>query len=232
MSVWNKITDFLTTLNSGGIVRSISSMFDPDNWLPGGKDAAFTLALVALMAKMAAADGIVTNSEIATFKSIVKIPKESEKQIDRIFDLAQQDVAGYQSYAKKIARLFSDNPKTLERVLESLFEIASADGMIHEDELIYLKNISDIFGFSEVKFEQISSIFIVENSEIDPYMVLGLSADVSDENLKKTYKKLLQEHHPDKMMANNIPKEMLALTNAKMSAINVAYKSLKKIRNL
>ena len=142
MSLWQRIGDFLGSLGEGGgLLRSIGGALDPDNWLPGGRDAAFTLSLVALSAKMAVADGIVTNSEIAAFKSSVDIPPGAEKQIERLFDLAQQDVTGYRSYAKKIKRLFKDNPETLEQVLESLFFIASADGMIHRARMADLREI-------------------------------------------------------------------------------------------
>ena len=229
LSLWQNIGDYLGTLGKGGFVHSIGVALDPDRWLPGGKDAAFTLALVALLAKMAAADGIVTNSEIIAFKSIVEIPKDSQKQIDRIFELAQQDVAGYRSYAKKIARLFSDNPETLEHVLESLFYIASADGMIHEDEYIFLKNISEIFGFSEVKFKQIAAAFMLEDTdENDPYLVLGLEPDATIEQIKDAYHALVLEYHPDRLISKGLPKEMLALSNGRMATINSAYNSLLK----
>ena len=233
MSLWQRISDFFGTLDAGGLVRSIGTALDPDKWLPGGRDAAFTVSLVALSAKMAVADGIVTNSEVTAFKSLVDIPRGSEAQIERLFELAQQDVTGYQSYAKKISRLFGDSPETLEQVVQSLFYIASADGMIHEQELEYLKSISDIFGFDDAKFEQIASAYMIsDGGDGDPYLVLGLSPDVSDDELRKTYRRLVREHHPDSLIAKGVPEEMLALATGRMAAINAAYSVLSQSRNL
>ncbi len=238
MSVWQKIGNFFTLFNDKSTQsntnnkKSFSQIFDVNNFLFGGKDAAFTLALVALSAKMAGADGVVTNSEIAAFKASVEIPKGSEKQVERLFELAQSDVAGFESYAKKIKKLFLDQPQTLEYVLESLFYIAAADGVIHQDELEYLKRVSEIFGFDDARFEQIASAFLVDNNGADPYLVLGLSPSASDEEVRRVYRLLVGENHPDRMFAKGVPKEMLEIANTRMAAINVAYKEISKARKL
>ncbi len=226
MSLWQKTSAFLSSFFSGEIMRSIVEIFDADKWLPGGRDAAFTISLVALLAKMAAADGVVTNSEIAVFKSMVEMPKHSQKQIDKLFELAQQDIAGYKTYARKIARLFSDNPDMLERVLEALFQIASADGVIHEDEMKFLNDISEIFGFTTAKFEQIAAAFIMDEKSDNPYLVLGVSPNADKEEIKQAYHSLIKQYHPDRLIASGVPKEMINLSNQRMAAINQAYKRL------
>src|ERR1700761_4255715 len=161
-SVWQRLSDIVGSASQRtGVVGSLVNLFDPDTWLPGGKDAAFTLALIALSAKMAVSDGVVTASEWRAFQRTVEIPPGIEQQVDRLFKLAQQDVAGYEAYARKVGRFFSRSPDTLEHVLDGLFYIASADGLIHENELEYLKNVSDIFGFDDVRFEQIAAQHVV-----------------------------------------------------------------------
>ena len=233
VSVWQRIGDFVGSFSQGtGLVGSVGAALDPDNWLPGGRDAAFTLALVALSAKMAVADGVVTNSEIRAFRDMVEIPPGAEAQIERLFDLAQQDVAGYDSYARKIGRLFADRPATLEHVLGSLFNIAAADGMIHENELEYLKSVSDIFGFDEARFEQISAAFLVENDGVDPYLVLGMMPNTTDEEVLRVYRSLVLEHHPDRLIAKGVPEEMLKLATGRMAAINAAYDAIARARGL
>lgn len=233
LSVWQRVGDFLGSFSQGtGLAGSLSAALDPDNWLPGGRDAAFTLALVALSAKMAVADGVVTASEVRAFRSTVEIPQGAEAQVARLFDLAQEDVAGYQSYARKIGKLFVDSPETLEHVLDGLFRIASADGLIHEDELEYLKNVSDLFGFDDFRFEQIAAGHLVESNETDPYIVLGLMPEAPDDEIKRVYRSLVSEHHPDRLIAKGVPEELMVLATTRMAAINAAYGQISKMRGL
>src|SRR5690606_37062230 len=146
--VWHKFAQFLGSFTERtGIAGHVANILDPDNWLPGGRDAAFTLALIALSAKMAVADGAVTASEVRAFNATVEIAKGQEPQVEKLFNLAKQDVAGYDAYARKVARFFADTPETLEHVLDGLFFIATADGLVHEAELDYLRDVAGIFGF-------------------------------------------------------------------------------------
>ncbi len=223
MSVWQRIEK---------MIGSLANMLDPDNWLPGGKDAAFTLALVALSAKMAVADGGVTVSEIRAFRDIVHIPKKDMARVERFFFLAQEDVAGYRTYARKIGKLFQGSPQTLEHVLDGLFNIAAADGMIHEGEFDYLKHVSDIFGFDDARFEQIAARFIINDNGVDPYLVLGLVPQAKDSEVKRVYRRLVSEHHPDRLMAKGVPHELISIATARVAAINVAYDQIAKARGI
>lgn len=211
-----------------GVAGHIANILDPDNWLPGGREAAFTLALIALSAKMAMADGAVTASEVRAFNATVEIAKGQEPQIERLFNLAQQDVAGYDAYARKVARFFADAPETLEHVLDGLFFIATADGMVHEAELDYLRSVSAIFGFDEVRFEQIAAQHVMLDESVDPYMVLGLTHDAPPEEVRRVYRLLVAEHHPDRLIAKSVPEELIDVATARMSAINLAYQAITK----
>ena len=229
-SVWQRLADIVGSVGDRtGVAGSLANLLDPDNWLPGGKDAAFTLALIALSAKMAVADGVATASETRAFKHTVEIPPVIEQKVDRVFDLAKQDVAGYEAYAKKIGRFFAREPDTLEHVLDSLFFIASADGLVHEAELEYLKNVSDIFGFDEARFEQIASQHVYLDKGIDPYVVLGLAPDADRDEVKRVYRSLVAEHHPDRLIAKGVPEELIDVATARMQAINHAYNQIIKL---
>lgn len=213
-----------------GVVGSLANALDPDTWLPGGKDAAFTLALIALSAKMAVADGVVTASEIRAFQQTVEVPTGQQVQVDKLFDMAQRDVAGYEAYARKIGRFFLDRPETLEHVLDSLFYIASADGMIHEAELDYLKSVSTIFGFDDARFEQLAAQHVWLEDGSDPYVVLGLASNASLDEVRRVYRRLVAEHHPDRLIAKGVPEEMIDVATARMAAINGAYKAITKTK--
>jgi DnaJ like chaperone protein len=233
MAIWQQLGEMLGSMSRRtGLAGSLAGVLDPDNWLPGGREAAFTIALISLSAKMAVADGVVTATEIAAFRSLVDVPPGQEAQIERLFDLAQEDVAGFEAYARKIRRWFADTPEMLEHVLDALFQIAAADGLIHEAELEYLKTVSDIFGFDEVRFEQIVAQHLVGGADYDPYLALGLSPEAPDEEVRRVYRQLALEHHPDRLIAKGVPPEMLGMVTARMVAINGAYETIKRQRHL
>lgn len=227
--IWQKLSDFLGSFTKRtGVVGSVANILDPDTWLPGGRDAAFTLALIALAAKMAMADGAVTASEVRAFNATVEVTAAQQPQVERLFNLAKQDVAGYEHYARKIGRFFADSPETLEHVLDSLFFIATADGMVHESELEYLKSVSTIFGFDDARFEQMAAQHVRLESGVDPYLVLGLTPDAKPAEVRRVYRLLVAEHHPDRLIARGVPEELIDVATARMAAINQAYNAIMK----
>ena len=229
--MWQRLHDLLGSFQTRtGLAGSLLNALDPDTWLPGGRDAAFTIALIALAAKMAVADGVVTASEERAFNATVEIAAGHEDQVARVFNLAKGDVAGFDSYARKITRFFSDSPETLEHVLDSLFFIATADGLVHEAELDYLKSVSDIFGFDDVRFEQMASQHVQLEAGVDPYAVLGLAHTATPEEIRRVYRSLVGEHHPDRLIARGVPEDLIDVATTRMKAINLAYQALTKPR--
>jgi DnaJ like chaperone protein len=229
--LWQRLGEFVGSFSERrGLAGSLANALDPDNWLPGGRDAAFTLALIALAAKMAVADGAVTASEERAFRATVEIAQGHEDQVARVFNLAKQDVAGFDAYARKVARFFRDSPETLEHVLDSLFFIATADGLVHEAELEYLRSVSDIFGFDEARFEQLASQHVQLEVGVDPYAVLGLAPNADAGEIRRVYGLLAAEHHPDRLIARGVPEELIDVATARMKAINLAYQALTRPR--
>ena len=149
MSIWGKLGGAAAGFAVGGpigaLLGGLAGHFALDR-SKGGADAttdvAFTVGVIALGAKMAKADGQVTTDEVAAFKDVFKVPEGEEQNVARIFNLAKQDIAGYEAYAEQLANMFKDNRPLLEDVLEGLFHIATADGLLHEDEEHYLKQVS------------------------------------------------------------------------------------------
>ncbi|UYO00790.1 MAG: DnaJ family molecular chaperone [Devosia sp.] len=223
----DKFAQFLGSFSRRtGLAGHVANILDPDTWLPGGREAAFTLALIALSAKMAVADGAVTASEVRAFNATVEVAKGSEPQVERLFNLAKEDVAGYDAYARKVARFFAETPETLEHVLDGLFFIATADGLVHEAELEYLRNVSGIFGFDDARFEQMASQHVFLEEGVDPYTVLGLSHNAPPEEVRRVYRQLVAEHHPDRLIARGVPEDLVDVATARMAAINLAYQAI------
>ena len=152
-------------------------------------------------------------------------------QIDRLFRLAQQDVAGFESYAERIARLFQDDHAFLVDILDVLFRIAAADGIVHEHELGFLERVAEIFGIEELEFRRLKARHIREGA-IDPYLVLGIDPDADPVALRQQYRKLVVEHHPDRMIARGVPPEFVEIANDRLAAINAAYEQIRRERGI
>ncbi len=191
---------------------------------------AFTIAVVALGAKLAKADGYVSQIEVETFHRVFQTPPDQSANVQRIYDLAKKDVAGFEAYAKQISKLLMDAPHLRRDVLEGLFHIAAADGLLHEAEDRYLKRISEIFGFQDSEFRSVRALFVQETN--DSYAVLGVTRDISDVDLKAHYRSLVRDHHPDAATARGVPEEFVDMANRKLATINAAYEEIARERGL
>jgi len=187
--------------------------------------------VIALGAKMAKADGIVTRDEVIAFKEVFKVPDGEIENVSRIFNLAKQDIVGYEAYANQLASLLNGNRKLLEDVLEGLFHIVMADGVFHPNEEQFLADVALCFAFTPTEFNYFKARH-VGTVEVDPYEVLGIAPDIDDETLKHHYHKLMLENHPDRMIARGVPPEFVSLATKKVAAINAAYQELAKERRI
>ncbi len=187
--------------------------------------AAFSVALIALSAKMAKADGVVTDDEIAAFRDFFAFPEEEADRVRMVSNLAQQDVAGFDHYLARVARMFEHAPAVLEDVLDCLFHIAAADGVAHPRELEMLERAAEAFSVDAAALRRIKSMHL-GSGEDDPFTVLGLSPDATAEEIKTVYRDLVREHHPDAMIARGVPEELIKIAEGRIAAINVAYEAI------
>ena len=236
MSVWGKFGGAAAGLLVGGPVGAALGalaghfLIDRGAAAEGGDPGVvFTIAVIALAAKMAKADGVVTDEEVEAFDRIFSVPPDEKASVRRFFDLARQDTAGYESYAGQIARIFAGNPAVLEDILDGLFEIAKADGVLHPGESTFLERVADIFGFAPGEFRRIRASHFPPDIS-DPYVVLGVGYDADDDEIKRTYYRLVRENHPDSLIARGVPEDFIRLATDKLAAINGAYEKIQAER--
>ena len=227
---------------------------DPDLW-PGaerGPDAwgeppifadpaetrriAFATALIVLGAKLAKVDGVVTRNEIRAFKRVFRIDDGDVGDVARIYNQAKTSAHDFEPYARQISALFGRDPFLLEELLTGLFEVARADGELNPAEVDFLRRVGAIFGFDTAAFELIRGRFSATARNLsgsdDAYAVLGLARSASNDDIKQTYRKLVREHHPDRLVAKGLPPEFVEQANRTLAAINAAYDRIEKERNL
>lgn len=233
MTVWQKISGLATAVGDAGgdVIAALSGALGLNR--AGGepqKDVAFTIAVIALSAKMAKSDGIVSPLELSAFREVFRFAPEEAANVENVFNLAKQDTAGYTAYADQIAGLLKDDRKLLQHVLEGLLHVAASDGILHPREDEFLKSIAARFGFSDSEFRFFRARFVADHG--NPYDALRLTPDASDAEVKAQYRKLVLDNHPDRLMANGVPAEFLELATRKIAAINVAYDAIARERGL
>lgn len=234
MSIWDRIGEFVSRISASaasgiaGMAEAVRTIFSGDPELR--RRVAFSVAMIALSAKMAKADGVVTQDEIRAFQQIFEIPREEARHVARLYDLAKQDVAGYEAYAERMASLCGSgkqNCAMLEDILDGLFHIAKSDGVVHEREDMFLRRIAEIFRISEAHYETILARHVNLGSA-DPYVVLGVEHGSPLEAVRKRYRRLVADNHPDKLIARGLPEEFIKIATSRIAAINAAYETIER----
>lgn len=229
MSLWQRL------IESGKRLFDVDTEEDPVpadiDCAPDPNDVGFTAAVVGLGAKMAKADGRVTDDEIMVFSRVFQTAPKDAAAVRRVFNLAQQTVQGYESYARKIGRKYAARPCLLEGVLDGLFMIATADGVVTEDEITYLQTVSEAFGFSEATFRRIKASHMGADRD-DPYHILGVAHDAEFDEIRRVYRRLMADNHPDRVIQNGAPREFETAAHEKAATITSAYARIRAERGL
>ena len=219
-SFWQRIADRLAA-----IVGAKRPATQPE------RSVAFTIAVIALGAKLAKADGAVARSEVAAFRRVFIIPRAEEKNAARVFDLARQDVAGFDAWARRIAGMFPPGDPVLADVIEGLFIIAVADSDLHEAEIIFIDEVARIFGVSAAQVAAIRARHD-RNSGCPSCEVLGISPDTPLPEARKRWRDLIRENHPDRAIARGLPPEAIRLAETRTRALNEAWDNFRSQHRL
>ena len=234
MSIWERIGYFVSRVSASAysgaldIAEAVRTVFAGDPELR--RRVAFSVAMIALSAKMAKADGIVTQDEVRAFQEIFQIPAKETRNVARLYDLAQGDVAGFEAYAQRMAGLCGSghpNCGMLEDILDGLFHIAKADGAMHEREGTFLRRIAEIFKIDEAHYQRILARHL-DLGDADPYTILGVDRGTPFDEVRKHYRKLVANNHPDRLIARGLPQEFIAIATTRLAAINAAYELIEK----
>ena len=244
--IWARIEDLIASAATGALelgsaagatlaqlVETVRTKLagDPET----RRRVAFSIAMIALSAKMAKADGVVTVDEVAAFERLFDIPADERRNVARVYDIAKTDVAGFEGYAMQLAALCDGdeaNCPLLIDIVDGLFHIAKADGVLHEAELAFLARTSEIFGITDDRFETIAARHVDDQlggEGPNPYAVLGVAPDASMADIRRRYRELVSEAHPDRAIARGLPEEFVAIATERIAAYNDAMQRIRSI---
>lgn len=198
--------------------------------VPPERSVAFTIAVIALGAKMAKVDGRVDRSEVAAFRRVFVIPRAEEKNAARVFDLARQDVAGFDAWARRIASMFQPGDPVLVDVMEGLLIIALADGDLHEAEIAFMDEVGRIFGLTAAQMMQIRHRHDPKTS-CPPCELLGVKPDTPLAEARKRWRALIRESHPDRATGRGLPPEAIRLAEARTRRLNEAWEKFRSMHS-
>lgn len=206
----------------------IASLFTP-------KEHLFALSVVSLAAKLAKVDGAVNRAEIDAFKRFFRIPPENIRNVGRLFDQARSSPDDFEPYATKLGEAFSDNKGLLEDVLGGLFGVARSDAAVNDKELQYLSRVARGFGLNGDAWDrarQGQARTASGTREADPYVILGVPRNASDDVVRAAWKALMRQNHPDSLASRGVPKEFIDRAGEKVAQINAAWDRVKRDRGI
>lgn len=188
---------------------------------PERRRVAFTIAAIALAAKMARADGEASASEFATFERLFHVEAGEADNARRFYDLAKQSVAGFEAYADQAATLLGAGSPLLEDLLDALWLIAAVDGF-HAAEITFLDAVAARLGFDAAAAARVRARHTAPATD-DPWAALGVEPGADAATLRRAYHALVKQYHPDRHLAEGVPSEFIRVTESRMAAINAAY---------
>jgi DnaJ like chaperone protein len=192
----------------------------------------FFVGSFSMLAKLAAADGNVAQAEIRTVEEFMnrdlRLDPQSKRVAVDIFNTALSSPETFESFANQFYEEFANQPQLLELMIDVLYRVGAADGTISSAEEDLIRRAADIFDFSAARLDNIKRRY--SRTDETYYAVLGCSRSDSDETVKKAYKSLVREYHPDTIASKGLPEEFTEFAAKKFREIQEAYENIRKER--
>jgi DnaJ like chaperone protein len=209
---------------------------------------AFFTATFSVMGHLAKVDGRVTEVEIAAARGIMarmQLNEDQRQAAIRLFQEGKQSDFPLDQVLEQFRRECHRRLNLIQMFLEILVATALADGSMHAKERELLLGICDRLGYPRTSFEHLVALATgfrsrsyherppsqpPRQSLADDYAVLGIDQGASDAEVKKAYRRLMAQHHPDKLVAKGLPEEMIKLATEKTQTIRASYERVKASR--
>jgi len=192
----------------------------------------FLVATFSMLGKIAKADGLVSQDEIAFIKAFIKNELELDANSRRIaieiFNRAKSDPTPIDQYAAQLLDIFPHDDAMRETIYRVLFNTAMADGHLHPAEKEILQRIPRILRLKPNIYEDLAAKL---GGDLDgSYALLGCTPDASDAEIKSAYRKKCMEYHPDKLASKGLPEGFMKFATDQMQQFSDAYDKIVKQR--
>lgn len=194
---------------------------------------AFFVTTFSLLGKLAKADGVVTNHElqaVAGFMDEIGLDEKTRRFAGGVFNSAKKLDAPFEDLARQFYTVSGGDRMRLAIMIDILMRVALADGEYHPEEERMIKRAAALFHFSEDEYSKLKSQYVKDFSRY--YAILGCDETDSDETVKKSYRKLARDYHPDKIASKDLPEEFMKFAHNKLQEINEAYAAIKESRGV
>jgi len=194
----------------------------------------FFTAAFSMLAKICKVDGQITDKEINAvnlfMKQDLQLDLNSQQTAQNIFRQAVNSNESFDAFAMQFYSIFRTQPNIIELMIDVLLRVSSADGAISNDEEKMLLSATRIFNYSNSDYERLKSKYVKTTNKF--YAILKCDENSSNEEIKKQYRKLVNEYHPDKIESKGLPEEFIKFANDKFKEIQEAYDTVKQERGL
>lgn len=193
----------------------------------------FFVGAFSLLAKLASADGEVSRAEREKVEEFMNrdlnLDPASRASAERIFEAALHSGESFHRLANQFYQEFYMQPQFFELLIDVMLRVSAADtrGITSEEETLILDAVH-IFRMSDERYQQLKSRYVRQSSS--SYAVLGCSPSDSDDQIKRSYRRLVSEYHPDKIASRGLPEEFQQLASDKFREIQAAYEQIVKER--
>ncbi len=226
---------------------ALGHLMDADNGqqqkvLPGAGQMAdqdkaqltFFVAAFSMLAKLARIDGDVTDEEVASIRRFMiedlNLNAESRQMAEKIFYTALGAPQTFEQFAAQFYQQFYDRPELLELMIDILLRVSVADGSMAKSEESLIESAVRMFKIADSDYHSMKSRYVSVSEKY--YSVLGCSPADDNETIKKQYRKLVRDYHPDTIASKGLPEEFVKFANDKFREIQEAYEAIQKERGM
>ncbi len=201
-----------------------------------GEEAQFTffVATFSMLAKLARADGRISKDEIDSINRFMlddlNLNPQSRMVAMNIFNTAVNSQESFDDFAAQFHRQFYGQPQILELIIDILLRVSVADGQMSASEENLILSAVRIFNFSDQAYQTLKSRYVQAFDKY--YTILQSTKQDTDDHIKKQYRKLVMEYHPDKIISKGLPEEFNQLAHEKFREIQEAYEIIRKERDI